>query len=47
MGLNWDVESIEIMEGGDEPWRLILMLVVYTYFFFPPKEGMLRIFNTR
>jgi hypothetical protein len=28
MGLKRDVESIEIMEGGDEPWWLILMLVI-------------------
>lgn len=30
-GLKRDVESTEIMEGGDEPWWLILMLVIYTY----------------
>jgi hypothetical protein len=31
VSLNRDVGIIEIMEGGHEPWWLILMLVVYTY----------------
>jgi hypothetical protein len=30
MGLKRDAESTEIMEEGDKPWWLILMLVIYT-----------------